>query len=64
MADYDKQNFAGERKAFLLKWINLAECQATAFVRNGKIEGYGVIRVSDEGHRIGPLFADSYEISD
>jgi hypothetical protein len=52
--------FPAERKVFLKKWINLPESRATAFVRNDKIEGYGVLRASDKGYRIGPLFADSY----
>ncbi len=33
-------------------------------MKEGKIEGYGVVRVSDEGHRVGPLFANSYEVAE
>lgn len=42
----------------------MPESQTTALIRNGKIEGYGVLRLSDKGHRIGPLFANSYEVAE
>lgn len=35
-----------------------------AWVVDGRITGYGVVRACREGHKIGPLFADTEEIAD
>jgi hypothetical protein len=32
-------------------------------VRDNKVEGYGVMRVTPNGYKIGPMTADSYEIA-
>jgi hypothetical protein len=32
---------------------------ASYWDNNGKVKGYGVVRKSAKGYRIGPLFADS-----
>jgi hypothetical protein len=48
------------RKEFVEKWINLPESKTIAFVENNLIKGYGVLRISAHGYRLGPLFANSY----
>lgn len=63
LASYDRMNFPAERKEFLQKWITLPESKSIAYIKNNKIEGYGVLRVSADGYRLGPLYADSYEIA-
>jgi Holliday junction resolvase len=32
-------------------------------MHNGKLSGYGMVRVCRSGYKIGPLFADSYDIA-
>jgi GNAT superfamily N-acetyltransferase len=55
---YDRPFFAGPRKAFLRCWLSPDTRTAIAFVEDGTIKGYGVIRECRSGFKIGPLFAD------
>ena len=56
-------NFPADRKEFIKQWITLPETNSIAYMRNGQIEGYGVIRLSANGYRLGPLYANTYEIA-
>lgn len=47
------------RAAFLARWLTAPGHTAYARLREGRVTGYGVIRPSRDGNRIGPLFADS-----
>jgi len=63
--DYDSLHFPAKRETFLRKWLDMPDSTALAYTgRNGTVEGYGVIRKCLEGHKIGPLFADSQEIAE
>ncbi len=64
--DYDRRFFPASREAFLKLWTApmLETRRGFAFVEDGDIEGYGVIRQCHEGFKIGPLFADTPEIAD
>lgn len=33
-------------------------------MENDQIEGYGVLRASANGYRIGPLFANSFDVAE
>lgn len=62
---YDSAHFPVPRHSFLEKWIRQPE--GTSLVRTGPdntIQGYGVIRRCFQGHKIGPIFADTPEIAD
>ncbi len=61
--EFDRINFPVERKEFLKKWITLPESKSIAYMRNNQIEGYGVLRVSADGYRLGPLYANSSEVA-
>lgn len=63
LKEYDSKNFPGSREKFLEAWITLPKCKAIAFVREKKIEGYGVLRASHKGYKIGPLFANDYDVA-
>jgi len=58
---YDKPFFPDNRMQFLKRWIEQPHSNALGFVRNGKLEGYAVMRVCRSGYKVGPLFADSPE---
>lgn len=60
---YDRLCFPAPRDTFLRAWIEQADSRAIAYVKQGKLMGYAVRRQCDEGHKIGPLFADSFEIA-
>ncbi len=62
---YDTAHFPTERRVFLEHWIRQPEGTALAKTGpDGRITGYGVIRRCFEGHKIGPIFADSLEIAE
>ncbi|MEU7725770.1 GNAT family N-acetyltransferase [Streptomyces sp. NPDC040724] len=57
LAAYDRRFFPEPRPAFLSAWTALPGRTALAAVRDGRIEGLGVIRPCSAAHRIGPLYA-------
>ncbi len=61
---YDQEFFPAERKQFLQLWIKQPNSAALGVVRKGYIVGYGVIRQSHTGFRIGPLNADDEQIAE
>jgi hypothetical protein len=61
---YDRPFFAAPREAFLRCWLRPDLRTAIAFVEDGTIKGYGVIRKCHNGSKIGPLFADSEHVAD
>ena len=56
--------FPAPRVNFLRAWLAPDERRSFGFVENGELEGYGTVRVSREGHKIGPLFADNAAVAD
>ena len=60
---YDTELFPASRQKFLSSWIPLAEV-AYGIVENEQLVGYGVLRPCCEGFKIGPLFADTFDIAD
>ncbi|MGW7438659.1 GNAT family N-acetyltransferase [Streptomyces sp. NPDC054849] len=57
LAAYDRRFFPEPRDAFLSAWTGLPGRTALAAVRDGRIEGLGVIRPCSAAPRIGPLYA-------
>ncbi|MEU6315431.1 GNAT family N-acetyltransferase [Streptomyces sp. NPDC047014] len=57
LAAYDRRFFPERRDAFLSAWTGLPGRTALAAVRDGRIEGLGVIRPCSSAHRVGPLYA-------
>jgi ribosomal protein S18 acetylase RimI-like enzyme len=55
----DRRVFPAPRDAFLRAWIAQPESRALAYVDDGRLAGWGVIRRCREGHKIGPLVADT-----
>jgi hypothetical protein len=55
---YDRPFFPALREAFLRCWLKGDTRSAIAFVEDGAVKGYGVIRACRNGYKIGPLFAD------
>ena len=61
---YDLELFPAFRKQFLRLWIKQPNSAALGVVREGHVVGYGVIRQSYTGFRIGPLNADDEQIAE
>jgi len=55
---YDRKFFPVSRRNFLKRWIRPKHGAGLAFLKNGDIAGYGVIRKCIDGYKIGPLFAE------
>lgn len=63
LSRYDRLHFPASRDEFLKCWISQPKSLALGYVKDQRLKGYGVIRICDEGYKIGPLFADTPEIS-
>ncbi|MCP4418848.1 MAG: GNAT family N-acetyltransferase, partial [Chloroflexi bacterium] len=56
--DYDCACFPTMRPTFLREWIAQPDALALGYARDGKLNGYGVVRRCREGCKVGPLFAN------
>ncbi|MER7465902.1 GNAT family N-acetyltransferase [Streptomyces sp. NPDC097981] len=63
LAAYDRRFFPASRDAFLSAWTGLPGRTALAAVRDGRIEGLGVIRPCSGASRIGPLYASTQAVA-
>lgn len=63
LSSYDRLHFPAPRPQFLKCWINQPQSLALAYLIDGQIKGYGVIRTCHKGFKIGPLFAGTPEIA-
>ncbi|PSH70741.1 GNAT family N-acetyltransferase [Phyllobacterium brassicacearum] len=65
LVNYDARFNPARRDAFLREWLKaLSTRKSFALIRNAEILGYGSIRACREGHKIGPLFADTETSAD
>ncbi|WP_438464103.1 GNAT family N-acetyltransferase [Marinomonas sp. PE14-40] len=60
---YEKAFFPADRTAFIQAWVEQNDANVLAYIDEGKVQGYGVIRQCQTGYKIAPLFADSAEIA-
>jgi hypothetical protein len=61
---YDAPFFADGRVSFLDCWVKQPSSRALGYVNGGELRGYGVVRACRDGHKIGPLFADTPDIAE
>ncbi|MCP3926141.1 MAG: GNAT family N-acetyltransferase [Desulfobacterales bacterium] len=61
---YDRLLFPANRSKFIKLWINQSGCNALGIMHEGKLAGYGVIRMCRTGYKIGPLFANGSELAE
>ncbi len=64
LVDYDRRLFLAQRSHFLRLWIQQPNSAVLGVVSEGHIVGYGVIRQSHTGFRIGLLFANNGQIAE
>ncbi|MDC0534441.1 GNAT family N-acetyltransferase [Francisellaceae bacterium] len=60
---YDHKYFPVQRKQFLNYWLNSANSITLVSKNNKTINGYITIRKCLKGYKIGPLFAENFEIA-
>ncbi|WP_329192943.1 MULTISPECIES: GNAT family N-acetyltransferase [unclassified Streptomyces] len=63
LAAYDRLFFPEARDSFLAAWTGLPGRTALAAVRDGRVEGLGVVRPGSAAARIGPLYAAGPEVA-
>ncbi|MDM0021990.1 GNAT family N-acetyltransferase [Variovorax saccharolyticus] len=63
LCDDDRRVFPAPRDAFLHCWTAMPDATGLAWLADGKLAGWGLIRRCREGHKIGPLVADTPEIA-
>jgi len=61
---YDQPFFPADRAAFLRAWLGAAGHYAIGLVEEGRLAGYGVLRMCRDGFKVGPLFADTPAIAE
>ena len=54
----DRRIFPAPRAEFLRCWIAMPDAAGLAWLDQGRVAGWGLIRRCREGHKIGPLVAD------
>lgn len=64
LLDYDRNCFPAPRPNFLKGWITQPDALALGYLRDGQLNGYGVVRRCGEGCKIGPLFANDTAVAD
>jgi GNAT superfamily N-acetyltransferase len=64
LAAYDARFFPVPRHRFLESWVAMPESYGVAVCEDGRLAGYGIIRVCNAGFKIGPLFADDPDIAE
>ncbi|EDV19397.1 uncharacterized protein TRIADDRAFT_62132 [Trichoplax adhaerens] len=65
LLQYDRCHSPGLRKCFLAAWINLGTDRSLVYLDdNQNIQGFGAIRKANDGYKIGPLYAESFQIAE
>ena len=64
LLEYDRTCFPAPRPNFLNGWIAQPDALSVGYVRDGQLNGYGVVRRCGEGCKIGPLFANNTLVAD
>lgn len=63
LLNYDRRFFPAPREAFLSLLVTLPTHLSVAALRDGELVGFGVVRSSYGGRRIGPLYASSDDVA-
>jgi len=59
ISDYDRKYFPAKRDDFLKSFLFQPDGLSLGFMEKGRLMGYGARRKCYEGHKIGPLFAET-----
>ncbi|GAA5445099.1 hypothetical protein Misp06_03292 [Microbulbifer sp. NBRC 101763] len=60
---YDRACFPACRGKFLQGWIAQPEALSLGYLKDSRLEGYGVMRRCRKGFKIGPLFANDRQVA-
>ncbi|MBU6452630.1 MAG: GNAT family N-acetyltransferase [Cyanobacteria bacterium REEB67] len=62
--NYDKNFVPAPRPTLIKNWLRQKESIARVLLDKDEVKGYGVIRPSRDGYKIGPLFAEDEEAAE
>lgn len=63
VAEFEGDFFPTARHAFLRQWVAQTNSLAFAYVNDGELLGYGVMRQCLEGYKVAPLFANTLAVA-
>ena len=61
---YDRLCFGFDRTRFLKAWLNLPASHQFKYTEAGMLKGFAVMRKVKNGYKIGPLFADHFQVAE
>jgi hypothetical protein len=61
---FDRRCFPASREPFLSEWLDSGARHSMCYVDNDRIRGFGTIRRSVDGYKIGPLFAETRQVAE
>ncbi len=64
IVNYDKTCFGVSRERFLKHWFQISSSKRFQYLENNQLKGYAMIRKTEYGYKVCPLFADSFEIAE
>ncbi|MEO1509577.1 MAG: GNAT family N-acetyltransferase [Cyanobacteria bacterium J06633_23] len=64
LIEYDRRFFPEERSRFTQCWSTQPGSHGVGMLQEQTLVGYGVLRPSQDGYKIGPLFADTAAIAE
>ncbi len=64
LLDFDARHFGFYRKEFLSAWLNQSRSINKIYQTDTGIKAWGLIRECHEGYKIGPLFAESFDLAE
>ncbi len=64
LIEYDNALFFTPRPDFISSWLIQPSAKALGILSNDRLVGYGVIRQCRKGYKVGPLFADNWDIAE
>lgn len=62
--EFDKKCFGYKRPQFLIPWMEVKDTKSFKYSINNELKGFVVVRKANKGYKIGPLFAESFDIAD
>ena len=63
LAADDRRVFPAPRDAFLRAWVGMPDATGLAWLEDGRLVGWGLVRRCREGHKIAPLVADDRQVA-
>ncbi|MDM0032602.1 GNAT family N-acetyltransferase [Variovorax sp. J22P271] len=63
LAADDRRVFPAPRDAFLRAWVAMPDATGLAWLQDGRLAGWGLIRRCREGHKVAPLLADDPQVA-